>query len=68
MPKLYKYTVAMIASGLEVHDESGRGENTVVIDATDCSHVLSEILDEYGQDTEIISIVRGPERPYGTDL
>lgn len=52
MSKLYEYLVSF-------EEEEG-----VVIDATDASHALSEIMDEYGSELTVVSIVRGKERPY----
>lgn len=65
MTKLYEYTITF------------EGELPgVVIEAVDAGHAYSEMLDDLDlwpegsvfRVTPIISIVRGAERPYGTDL
>lgn len=54
--KLYEYTVSFDATTL---DDNGQPLEAVVIEATDANHALSEMLDEYGHDITVASIIRG---------
>lgn len=54
--KLYEYTVSFDPATL---DDTGKPLEAVVLEATDAGHAYSEVLDEYGRDIIVISIIRG---------
>lgn len=66
---LYEYTVTLqhpdyVAGKRDYTDEdianaTNKDYQPVVLEATDANHAMSEILDQYGQGTVIVSITRG---------